>query len=136
MRAGFVATAMSLIRNSSMTDHRERLPKDRASVVHGFKIGQLDCTLIVGFYDDCTPGELFLKIAKAGSALRGAYDSFGTAISVALQYGAPLSRLADKFKESKFEPAGYIDEREYSSILDYVFRYIEKLTQRVIAAAA
>jgi CHAD domain-containing protein len=43
-----------------------------------------------GLYDDGTPGELFITMAKEGSTVGGLMDAFGTAISLCLQYGVPV----------------------------------------------
>ena len=56
-------------------------------------------------YEDGTPGELFMVMAKEGSVVSGLMDSFATAISLALQYGVPLQVLADKFSHTRFEPS-------------------------------
>jgi ribonucleoside-diphosphate reductase alpha chain len=47
--------------------------------------------------------------------------------SIALQYGVPLKALVDKFSHTRFEPAGFTNNREIpmaKSITDYVFRYL------------
>jgi len=83
--------------------------------------------LTVGLYDDGTPGEIFLKMAKEGSTLSGFADGFAVMVSVALQYGVPLAALIEKFSYTHFEPAGWTSHPEIkyaNSILDYVFRYL------------
>ncbi len=39
-----------------------------------------------------TPGEIFIKMAKEGSTLSGIMDGFALSVSIALQYGVPLTR--------------------------------------------
>jgi ribonucleoside-diphosphate reductase alpha chain len=39
-------------------------------------------------------------MAKEGSTIGGLMDSFGTAISIALQYGVPLEVLVNKFSHT------------------------------------
>ena len=54
-------------------------------------------------------------------------DSFGTAISMSLQYGVPLEVLVNKFSHSRFEPMGYTtnpDIRIAKSVVDYIFRFM------------
>ena len=78
-------------------------------------------------YDDGQPGEIFLLMAKEGSAISGLMDSFATAISLALQYGVPLKVLIDKFSHVRFEPSGHTGNREIpfaKSIVDYIFRWL------------
>ena len=59
-----------------------------------------------GMFDDGTPGELFVTMAKEGSTISGFADAFAQAISYALQYGVPLQALVDKFSHVRFEPSG------------------------------
>ena len=47
-------------------------------------------------YEDGTPGEVFISMAKEGSTISGLMDSFATAISYALQYGVPLRSFVDR----------------------------------------
>jgi ribonucleoside-diphosphate reductase alpha chain len=54
-------------------------------------------------------------------------DAFATAISIALQYGVPLSTLVDKFSHTRFEPSGFTKNPEIpiaKSITDYIFRWL------------
>ncbi len=106
---------------------RHRLPSERHAITHKFEIQGHEGYLIVGLYEDGTPGEIFLKMAKEGSTLSGMMDSFATAISLALQYGVPLRLFCDKFSHTRFEPAGYTGNREIpiaKSIVDYIFRWL------------
>ena len=78
-------------------------------------------------YEDGQPGEIFLVMAKEGSAISGLMDSFATAISLALQYGVPLRVLIDKFSHVRFEPSGHTGNPEVpfaKSIVDYIFRWL------------
>jgi ribonucleoside-diphosphate reductase alpha chain len=78
-------------------------------------------------YDDGTPGELFVTMAKEGSVVSGLMDSFATSISMALQYGVPLKVLADKFSHTRFEPSGFTGNPDIpiaKSITDYIFRWL------------
>ncbi len=58
-------------------------------------------------YEDGTPGEVFISMAKEGSTISGLMDSFATSISYALQYGVPLKFFVDKFSHVRFEPSGW-----------------------------
>src|SRR6185295_3846708 len=83
--------------------------------------------LTIGLYEDGTPGEIFLRMAKEGSTISGLMDSFATAVSLALQYGVPLKDLVNKFSHLRFEPAGFTTNRDIpmaKSLIDYVFRYL------------
>ena len=106
---------------------RRRLPDERRSITHKFSIGGHEGYLTVGMYDDGTPGELFVVMAKEGSVVSGLMDSFATAISLALQYGVPLQVLADKFSHTRFEPSGFTGNPDIpiaKSITDYIFRWL------------
>jgi ribonucleoside-diphosphate reductase alpha chain len=83
--------------------------------------------MTVGMYDDGSPGELFVVMAKEGSVVSGLMDSFATSISMALQYGVPLKVLVDKFSHTRFEPSGFTGNPEIpiaKSITDYIFRWL------------
>ena len=106
---------------------RRRLPDERASITHKFNVGGHEGYLTIGMYEDGTPGEIFLRMAKEGSTISGLMDSFATAISLALQYGVPLKDLVNKFSHLRFEPAGFTGNRDIpmaKSLVDYIFRYM------------
>ena len=107
--------------------YRRRLPDERASITHKFNVGGHEGYLTIGLYEDGTPGEIFLRMAKEGSTISGLMDSFATAVSLALQYGVPLRDLVTKFSHLRFEPAGFTTNREIpmaKSLVDYIFRYM------------
>jgi len=106
---------------------RRRLPDERASITHKFNVGGHEGYLTIGLYEDGTPGEIFLRMAKEGSTISGLMDSFATAVSLALQYGVPLKDLVNKFSHLRFEPAGFTTNRDIpmaKSLVDYIFRYM------------
>jgi ribonucleoside-diphosphate reductase alpha chain len=106
---------------------RKRLPEERQAVVHKFTIGGHEGYITVGLYEDGSPGEIFLKMAKEGSTVSGLMDSFATVVSMSLQYGVPLKTLVDKFAHTRFEPQGFTGNPEIpiaKSIMDYVFRWL------------
>ena len=106
---------------------RKRLPDERKAITHKFSIGGHEGYLTVGMYDDGTPGELFITMAKEGSTVSGLMDSFATAISLSFQYGVPLKVLVDKFTHMRFEPSGFTGNPNLpiaKSITDYIFRWL------------
>jgi ribonucleoside-diphosphate reductase alpha chain len=106
---------------------RRKLPDERRSITHKFWLGGHEGYLTVGMYDDGTPGELFIKMAKEGATLSGLMDGIALSISIGLQYGVPLKALVDKLMNTRFEPAGYThnaDIRFASSVLDYIARWL------------
>jgi ribonucleoside-diphosphate reductase alpha chain len=107
---------------------RRRLPDERESITHKFSIAGHEGYLIIGLYPDGSPGELFLRMSKAGSVINGLADSLALAISIALQYGIPLSTYIEKYKHVHFDPVGLTSNPNIpiaKSIVDYVFRWLE-----------
>ena len=106
---------------------RRKLPDERHAITHKFDIAGHEGYITVGLFEDGTPGELFLVMAKEGSTISGFADAFAQAISYALQYGVPLQDLVDKFSHVRFEPSGMTknpDVRFAKSIVDYIFRWM------------
>ncbi len=106
---------------------RKRLPDERRSITHKFAIGGHEGYLTAGMYEDGTPGEIFVVMAKEGTAISGMMDSFSTAISLSLQYGVPLKVLANKFLHTRFEPSGVTGNEKIrfaKSIVDYIFKWM------------
>ena len=106
---------------------RRKLPDERQAITHKFDVAGHEGYITVGVYEDGTPGELFLVMAKEGSTISGFADAFAQAISYALQYGVPLQDLVDKFSHVRFEPSGMTrnpDVRFAKSIVDYIFRWM------------
>ncbi|MFG0289439.1 MAG: vitamin B12-dependent ribonucleotide reductase [Rhodopirellula sp. JB044] len=106
---------------------RERLPDTRQSLTHKFTIAGHEGYLCVGLYPDGRPGEIFITMAKEGSTIGGIMDSFGTALSIALQYGVPLDVLVNKFSHTRFEPMGHTSNKDIriaKSVVDYIARWL------------
>jgi ribonucleoside-diphosphate reductase alpha chain len=106
---------------------RRKLPAERQALTHRFEIGGHEGYITVGLYEDGTPGEIFVKMAKEGSTVSGLTDSFAIAVSFALQYGVPLDFLVNKFAHMRFEPQGFTRNPEIpiaKSIVDYIFRWL------------
>ena len=106
---------------------RRKLPDERRSITHKFSIGGHEGYITVGMYEDGTPGELFITMAKEGSTISGLMDAFATAVSFSLQYGVPLKFLVDKFSHVRFEPSGWTGNQQVpyaKSIMDYIFRWL------------
>ena len=117
------AVAMPALR----TPVRRKLPEERQSITHKFDIQGHEGYITVGMFEDGTPGEIFVKMAKEGSTLSGMVDSFAIMVSLALQYGVPLEALVSKFGHVRFEPSGYTSNKEIpiaKSIVDYIFRWL------------
>lgn len=127
---------------------RVRLPVERMAVTHKFTIPagdvrwnevnvdgrilyekelvDLDGYVTVGVYPDGRPGEVFLKVGKAGDVWK-VYDALMVVLSVALQYGVPLGPILKKLVDLKFEPRGPTTSREIpmaKSLPDYLARWM------------
>ena len=106
---------------------RERLPDTRQSLTHKFSIAGHEGYLCVGLYPDGRPGEMFITMAKEGSTIGGIMDSFGTALSIAMQYGVPLEVIVNKFSHTRFEPMGHTSNKDIriaKSVVDYIARWL------------
>lgn len=104
---------------------RRELPKVRTAKTFSFKVSDSHGYITVGEYDDGTPGELFVNIAKQGSTLRGIMDAFAISVSHGLQFGVPLKDYVKSFTNMSFAPSGITDDAEIrtaSSIVDYIFK--------------
>jgi ribonucleoside-diphosphate reductase alpha chain len=106
---------------------RRRLPDTRNSITHKFVVGGHEGYITVGLFEDHTPGELFITMAKEGSTIGGLMDVIGTETSLALQYGVPLEALVTKFSHARFEPSGWTSNPDIphaKSVVDYIFRFL------------
>lgn len=107
---------------------RRSLPATRRSITHKFSIGGHEGYLTLGLHEDGTPGELFLKMSKAGSTLSGMCQGFCRAFSLSIQHGLSIEDAVVRFKGMRFEPMGRTsnpDIPEAQSIIDYIARYLE-----------
>ncbi|HEU4985312.1 MAG TPA: hypothetical protein VFT58_06690, partial [Nitrososphaera sp.] len=104
---------------------RREMPRVRTSKTFEFHVSDLHGYFTVGEFEDGTPGELFVTVAKMGSTLAGLMDAFGRSISYGLQYGVPLKAYVRGMSNTSFAPYGVTDDPEVrtaSSIVDYIFR--------------
>jgi len=114
---------------STAAPRRRRLPDDRTEIGRKFRVGEYEGYIHVGLFDDGTPGDIFVDIAKEGTTLAGLMNSFMISVSLGLQYGVPLEVYVSKFAHMRFEPSGATNDpdiRAAKSIVDYVFRWMGK----------
>ena len=131
-RAQPLSTKSDSDKNSTMKQKtefpaRRQLPAERPSLTHKFAVGGHEGYITVGMFTDGYPGEIFITMSKEGSTIRGLMDTIATSISLALQYGVPLSVLVDKFSHMRFEPSGFTGNKDIpiaKSIVDYIFRWL------------
>ena len=108
---------------------RRRLPDDREEIGRKFRVGDYEGYIHVGLYEDGTPGDIFVDIAKDGTTLQGLMNSLMIAVSMGLQYGVPPEVYVSKLSHMRFEPSGLtndVDIRTAKSIVDYIFRWFGK----------
>ncbi|TML15003.1 MAG: vitamin B12-dependent ribonucleotide reductase, partial [Actinobacteria bacterium] len=60
---------------------RRRLPEDRVEVGRKFRVGDYEGYIHVGLYEDGTPGDIFVDIAKEGTTLAGLMNSIMISVS-------------------------------------------------------
>jgi ribonucleoside-diphosphate reductase alpha chain len=108
---------------------RNRLPEDRTEVGRKFRVGEYEGYIHVGLYEDGSPGDIFVDIAKDGTTMSGLMNSLMIAVSMGLQYGVPPEVYVSKLSHLRFEPSGTTNDRDIpnaKSIVDYVFRWFGK----------
>jgi len=108
---------------------RKRLPDDRNEVGRKFRVGDYEGYIHVGVFDDGSPGDIFVDIAKDGTTLQGLMNSLMIAVSMGLQYGVPPEVYVSKLSHLRFEPSGMTNDadiRVAKSIVDYIFRWFGK----------
>jgi ribonucleoside-diphosphate reductase alpha chain len=121
------STQQQVVEKIVYRPQRRKLPDERQSVTHKFSIGGHEGYITVGLYEDGTPGEVFISMAKEGSTISGLMDTLATSISYGLQYGVPLKFFVDKFSHVRFEPSGWTGNPQVpyaKSIIDYIFRWL------------
>lgn len=111
-----------------MIASRRALPSTRQSITHKFSVDRHEGYLTIGLYPDGSPGEIFLKVAKEGSAISGFCQAFCRAFSLAMQHGLSVDEAVARFKGMRFEPMGPTSNPEIpqaNSIVDYIACYLE-----------
>lgn len=116
-------------------DNDREIPAERRrSWVSEVTVGGAKVFLGVGEYAPVRgvsrPCEVFLDIAPGGgdssSTLRAFANCWAIGISLALQHGASLERLLERYLFARFEPAGLVigssRVKMATSIVDYVAR--------------
>ena len=86
---------------------RRILPDRREHVTQKVKVGG-QRTVYISVHEDAQPAELFVRIKGEGCTTEviALYDVIARLSSLALQYGAPLDKVADMLHSTQFAPAG------------------------------
>ncbi|VVB80410.1 Vitamin B12-dependent ribonucleoside-diphosphate reductase [uncultured archaeon] len=100
------------------TQMRERLPQHRLAVTTKYDMGtEHEFYITTGFYDDGRIGETFLTASKEGSFANGMADIASTFISMVLQNGTPVQKVAEHLVGTNFEPSGWVAPRSEGGLL-------------------
>lgn len=83
---------------------RRRLPDTRPSQTVKVEHGGFDGYVIVGFFEDDTPGEIFIRMSKTGSTVQGLLDMIAVQASYLLQHGDHIAWLTEKWRHHRFDP--------------------------------
>jgi len=107
---------------------KRRIPPDtRTALTHKFEISGYEGYITVGLFEDGTPCELFITMAKEGSTIGGLLDGISSIVTLSLQYGVPLEAIVKKLANTRFEPSGLTKNpglKSATSVIDYVFRWM------------
>ena len=108
---------------------RRSLPPRRNHITQKVKVaGQR--TLCLSVHDHEQPAEIFLRVkgSDCSSELIGLYDVMARLMSLALQHGAPLSKVGDLLAGAKFAPCGPVVGHDHlkhcSSLPDLIGRHL------------
>lgn len=105
---------------------RRPLPARHGGFTQRSAIGGHRLYLRTGEYEDGSLGEISLTPGRESAMVRGLLESVGQAVTIGLQYGAPLEAYVEQFAHTRFGPAGTVEGDPVaayaSSLLDYAFR--------------
>ena len=114
---------------STMPPTRRRLPAEVKTVRRKIELEGHDFYFHIGLYPDGRPGEMFVSSQKEGSIVKALLDQLATAVSIALQYGAPFDVFLSKMAGTRFDPSGFTGDPEFpaaSSFLDAFAQWARK----------
>lgn len=118
---------------------RRELPARRNGFTQKTSIGGHTIYLRSGEYQDGSLGEIFIDTPDEAESYRALVQQFGRAISVALQYGVPLSAFVAAFAHQQFQPSGAVEGSNVmeaaDSLLDYIFRELDAAYGKTMAEA-
>ncbi|RFP06678.1 vitamin B12-dependent ribonucleotide reductase [Komagataeibacter xylinus] len=105
---------------------RRPLPARHGGFTQKASVGGHRLFLRTGEYADGSLGEISLTPTRESPMVRGLMDTLGQAVSIGLQYGAPLESYVEAFAYTHFGPAGTVEGDPVASyatsMLDYAFR--------------
>lgn len=109
---------------------RRPLPMRQTGFTQRAAVGGHSLFMRTSEFEDGTLGEISLTPPRESPMARGLMDCLGHAVSIGLQYGAPLEAFVERFAYTRFGPAGTVEgdpSTAYAtSMLDYAFRTLSE----------
>ena len=105
------------------------MPNRRNHMTQKVKVGG-QRTLYISVHEDAQPAELFVRIKGEGctSEVIALYDVIARLASLALQYGAPLEKVAGMLHNTQFAPGGPVTGhpriKHCTSVPDLIGRHL------------
>lgn len=81
------------------------LPDERQSLTLTLKAGGCEGLVIVGLFDDRTPGEVLLLLRNAPAGAAAVLEAYAATLTLALPYGMPAGALASQLLSLVSEPS-------------------------------
>lgn len=104
--------------------NRKRLPSRRAHITQKAVIGN-GRTLYLSVDNETAPNEIFLRIkGDAGAEKVAAFDVIARLVSLALQEGVGIEKIAMRLFAVRTEPCGAVTGDEHIRFCDGTFDYI------------
>ena len=110
---------------SEVTYERRKLPATRNSIAHRAVIGDRKVYIIVGLFEDGSPGELFIKVNNEDD--QGWCNSIAILVSIILQADVPLKTICKHLSYQHFDPSGWTQNEDIGyakSVVDYIGRWL------------
>ena len=124
-----VAGALARTQPPAGPPTRRRLPAEVETLRRKIELEGHDFYFHIGLFPEGSPGEMFISSQKEGSIVKALLDQLATAVSIALQYGAPFDVFLSKMAGTRFDPSGFTGDPEFptaSSFLDAFAQWARK----------
>ncbi|MXV36367.1 MULTISPECIES: vitamin B12-dependent ribonucleotide reductase [unclassified Saccharibacter] len=109
---------------------RRHLPMRQGGFTQRASIGGHRLFMRTSEFEDGSLGALALSPPRESPMARGLMECLGQAVSIGLQFGAPLEAFVDQFSYTRFGPGGTVEGDPVAtyatSMLDYAFRALSE----------